>query len=579
MTREIKAPKGRVIVPGSASGKLIVSQTPLSFMMGVDPVTGMIVDHHHPLQGRIIKDQILAIPRGRGSCSGSGVILELLMQGKGPAAFIFSKAEEILTLGVLVAKVLFEKSIPIIVLDEAVFATLSDGETAHISETALRLNSQQTHIELAPATLPDPSGSSIAISDDEKEMLSGSYGEARKVSMEAIYHFAKLQGATSFIPVSGVHIDTCYYCGPSTLLFAERLHSMGGKFAGPTTLNSISVDRRRWRELGTDPAFGEAASKVADLYVAMGAKPSFTCAPYLRNDKPKLGEQVGWAESNAVVFANSVLGARTQKYPDFLDVFIGLTGRAPAAGCHLDEGRKPKVLIEVEHLAKVDDSFWPLLGHRVGEISESDIPFISGIEHLKPTIADLKAFGAAFATTSSAPMFHIAGITPEALQTVPLKQNLRNAKIALSVLQKTHRQLNSARDSSLGLISLGNPHFSPEEFRILSALCEGRRRHPDVRVVVTTSRESYDMAEAAGHIDTITDYGAEVITDTCWCFITEPIIPVHVKNLMTTSGKYAHYGPGMVQRGVHFGSLADCIDAACAGKREYYVPTWLHEQS
>ncbi|KAH7128808.1 hypothetical protein B0J11DRAFT_280208 [Dendryphion nanum] len=562
------SPKARVLIPGTASGELLVSDVALSFMGGVDPKSGLIIDHQHPLRGRSLGSKILAIPSGRGSCSGSGVILELLLEGNAPRALIFQATEEILTLGVLVARLLFDKSIPILLLDQEAFSTLKDGNHASISETEIRLEQTRASIELSPGISSMAIETRIQLTEFESQLLSGTNGPAARIAMEAIVQFAELQGTTSLVPVSRVHIDACYYAGPSTLLFAQRLKALSAEFTVPTTLNALSVDRRRWRELGTNPDFGIAASELADIYVLMGAKSSFTCAPYLLDDIPKEGEQIGWAESNAVAFANSVLGAKTQKYPDFMDVFIAIVGRAPLAGCHLEEGRRPRVCIEIPHLGQVDDALYPILGHRIGTMAGQEIPFISGLGHLNPTVSDLKAFGAAFATTSSAPMFHIAGVTPEASKYSNLSQQLARIKITTSDLHDTWHNLNSATDSSVSLISLGNPHFSLEEFAKFKNLCQNRQKHPSVKVVITTGREIYSKIAQAGYIDSLESFGAEIITDTCWCMIAEPIIPVGTRNLMTNSAKYAHYAPGMVHRGVHFGSLVDCMEAACAGERK-----------
>jgi predicted aconitase len=497
-------------------------------------------------------------------------MLELLLNDKAPLGLVFHEQEEILTLGVLIAKLMFGKSIPVVILDDDAFDLLKNGEQISISGGVVHIGSRS---QFPLSSLPD---AAVKLSDAEGRMLAGEIGEASRIAMEAILHFAKLQGATSLISVSRVHVDACYYCGPSTLLFVQRLRALKAKFVVPTTLNALSVDRRRWRELGTDPTFGVAASKVADLYMAMGARVSFTCAPYLLDDKPSKGEHIGWAESNAVVFANSVLGARTQKYPDFMDVFIGITGVAPNAGNHLDEGRRPTLHIHAPRFEKVDDSFWPVLGHWIGEIAGSRIPFIAGLEHLSPSLSDLKAFGAAFATTSSASMFHIQGVTPEASNADILEasRGLNPVKLRSNDLYDTHRRLNSAIDESVGLISLGNPHFSFEEFATLSKLCQSRNMNSRIRMVITTSRETFEKASSAGFIQHLATFGSEVITDTCWCMITEPIIPKEARNLMTNSAKYAHYGPGMVKRGVHFGSLAECVEAACARQHVYRKPIY-----
>ena len=203
-----------------------------------------------------------------------------------------------------------------------------------------------------------------------------------------------------------------------------------------------------------------------------------------------------------------------------------------------------------------NESFFPLLGYHVGKLSGSEIPLITGLEDAEPSISDLKAFGAAFATTSSAPMFHIKGITPEAAETRELEDGLPCLEIERRELSDCWSQLSTASDNSVGLISLGSPHFSLHEFAQLAQLCSGCRKHAHVDVVVTTSRAVYEEALNAGHIDALEVFGARTITDTCWCMLGDPVIPAEGKNLMTDSGKYAHYAPGMEQQGVHFGSLS-----------------------
>jgi predicted aconitase len=352
----------------------------------------------------------------------------------------------------------------------------------------------------------------------------------------------------------------------------------GAKVRVPTTLNSISVDQRRWRELGIDPALGEPASALGDAYMAMGAQLSYTCAPYLLDSAPKAGEQIVWAESNAVVYANSVLGARTLKYPDYLDICIALTGRAPLIGCHLDAQRKARLQIELPVLGELDDAFYPLLGYHIGALAGSRVPLVLGLENRQPSLDDLKAFGAAFATTSAAPLFHIAGVTPEAidpLQVLEADASIPVEKIRLKDLLVSWRELNSARNHHVDVVSLGNPHFSLSEFAHLARLCRGRHKHPDVVLAITCGRAVLEQAREAGHIAVIEAFGATLVTDTCWCMLGEPVIPPAATTLMTNSGKYAHYAPGLVGRKVHFASLAECVDTACNAIASARLPAWL----
>jgi predicted aconitase len=305
----------------------------------------------------------------------------------------------------------------------------------------------------------------------------------------------------------------------------------------------------------------------------MGAQPSFTCAPYLLESAPRFGEQVGWAESNAVVYANSVIGARTMKYPDYLDVCIALTGRAPRAGCHLDAERRATLALDVEMPAGADDAFWPLLGYCCGSICGTAIPLVRGLETSDAGPDELKAFAAAFATVAAAPMFHIAGITPEAAGQTPE----RRLRVGLGDLRQAWKELSTAATSDVGLICLGNPHFSLDECARLGALVRGRTKSPDVAVVVTCGRAVHDAACEAGHVAAAEAFGVEFVNDTCWCMLGEPVIPPGVRTLMTNSGKYAHYAPGLVGRSVRFGSMAACVEAACSGKAQDELPTWLRE--
>jgi predicted aconitase len=469
----------------------------------------------------------------------------------------------------------------VLCIGKEAFTTLRDHPFARVEGSTLNVfehlpgDAWQSLENPLPCT---DSGTSIELTEHDRALLDGEHGKAAQVAMQIVLRMADLQGARSLVDVTQAHIDGCIYTGPASLRFARQLVQWGAKVRVPTTLNSISVDQRRWRELGIDPALGEPASALGDAYMAMGAQLSFTCAPYLLDSAPKAGEQIVWAESNAVVYANSVLGARTLKYPDYLDICIALTGRAPLIGCHLDAQRKARLQIELPAFGELDDAFYPLLGYHVGALAGSRIPLVLGLEHSKPSLDDLKAFGAAFATTSAAPLFHIAGITPEALNPSRVLEPdvaIPVEKIRLKDLLVSWRELNSARDNRVDVVSLGNPHFSLSEFAQLARLCGDRRKHPDVVLAITCGRAVLEQAREAGHIAVIEAFGATLVTDTCWCMLGEPVIPPAATTLMTNSGKYAHYAPGLVGRKVHFASLAECVDTACNATASGRLPGWL----
>lgn len=572
---------GRSLVAGAAEGALLFADIGLSFWGGVDPFSGEIIDRHHPLSGEYLAGRVLAIPSGRGSCTGSSVLMELISNGHAPATLVLAEPDEILTLGVLVAQTIFERSLPVLCIGREAFAALRGKTFARVDGASVtvfeHLPGDAWQALDSPLQTQDPSAP-LELTEHDRALLDGQHGKAAQVAMQIVLRMAELQGARRLVDVTQAHIDGCIYTGPASLRFAEQLVQWGANVRVPTTLNSISVDQRRWRELGIDPALGEPASALGDAYMAMGAQLSFTCAPYLLDSAPKAGEQIVWAESNAVVYANSVLGARTLKYPDYLDICIALTGRAPLIGCHLDAQRKARLQVEVPALGELDDAFYPLLGYHIGALAGSRIPLVRGLENRKPSLDDLKAFGAAFATTSAAPLFHIAGITPEAIDPAQVLEGdvaLPVETIRLKDLLVSWRELNSARDSRVDVVSLGNPHFSLSEFAHLARLCLGRHKHPDVVLAITCGRAVLEQAREAGHIAVIEAFGATLVTDTCWCMLGEPVIPPGATTLMTNSGKYAHYAPGLVGRKVHFASLAECVDTACSATASGRLPAWL----
>ena len=300
--------------------------------------------------------------------------------------------------------------------------------------------------------------------------------------MRILCAMAAEQGARALVDVTRAHIDGCLYASPANLTFAEHMAELGARVRIPTTMNAISVERARWRAQGVPPSFGEPAARLAEAYVRMGCRPTCTCAPYLLDGAPEAGEFVGWAESNAVIFANSVLGARTAKHPDFLDLCIALTGRAPLAGVYLDEGRKARRILDVERPEGADESFWPLVGYVAGRLSPDRIPLLRGLGQAAPSRDDLKALCAAFGVTSAAPMLHIEGVTPEAENAAA--PDADRAAISRADLAEAWALLNQG-PQDIELVAIGSPHASIEECRALADALGGpkgeggRRRHRD----------------------------------------------------------------------------------------------------
>lgn len=566
---------GNVLVPGRAAGRLVHATLGLSFMGGVDPSTGLVIDRHHPLQGTELAGCILAIPSGRGSCAGSLVLFELLLNGRGPSALIFQHKETILTLGALLAEVLFKRGIPVIALDDEQFLSLASGRFADIDGDRVTASVSSGSAILPAVDLPPLDVSGMTITQADAACLRGDDGEAARLALEVILRVARMEGATTLIDVDRAHIDGCFYHGPAGLAFAQRLNALGAKVRVPTTMNALCVDRKKWREQGVDETLGLASDALADAYLKMGVSPSYTCAPYLLSDKPKFGQQIAWGESNAVVYANSVLGARTLKYPDYLDILVAITGRAPAADCHLEDRRRATLQIDVPPPRDTDDAFFATLGYLVGKLSPNDIPLVTGLESLAVTHDDLKTFGAAFATTSAAAMFHILGVTPEAQTVHEAGQPQRKVAVTKDDLRATWRELSSAPTPEVDLVSVGNPHFSATEIEALANLCDGRQKAPNTALVVTCGREIFAEAELAGHVEKIRNFGGVFLNDTCWCLIGEPVVDNEIRQIATNSGKYAHYGPAAVGKSFHLASLERCVEAACSGMIDMTPPAWV----
>lgn len=551
------------ILAGRATGQVLATDEGLSFWGGVDPLTGLVIDAHHPLCGQSLAGKVLVMPTTRGSCSGSGVTLDLALNGLAPAAFVFREAEDIVTLGAMIAGRMFDRPVPVLRLGAEEFSAVAKARQVELTDSALIVDGRT--VLVGPLAVPD-----LTLSSNDRAMLAGADGPATRIAMEVICAMAALQGASALIDVTQGHIDGCILANTANLRFAETMAQMGGRVRIPTTINAISVDHANWRNQGVPPQFGLRAARLADAYVQMGARPTFTCAPYLLDTAPQAGEMIGWSESNAVIYANTVLAARTVKHPDYLDLFIAMTGRAPLSGVYLDANRAPRRRIDVTCLEGHDDALWPMLGYIAGQLSPDRIPVLTGLDHLAPSRDDLKAMCAAFGTTSAAPMLHVAGITPEAGNFPDVTDR---ATVTKADLARVWAELNPGPEK-VDLVAFGSPHFSLTECRALAGLLQGQKA-PATAMIVTVGQDTLAKARADGTLARLTVFGAQVIPDICWCSITEPIFPPEARNLMTNSGKYAHYAPGLSGRDVRFGSLADCVRVALSGFAPKTLPDWL----
>jgi predicted aconitase len=409
----------------------------------------------------------------------------------------------------------------------------------------------------------------LTLTDGDEAMLRGDMGQAAQFAMSILVRMADVYGARTLMDISQAHIDSTIYLGDATLEFAERLAGLGAKVAVPTSLNVSGVDECGWKDWAVQPEWAAKAARQMLAYERMGAVPTWTCAPYQTRMRPSFGQQIAWGESNAISFANSVIGARTERYPDLLDICCAITGRVPAVGLHLKENRAGQIVLRLAGIppaVQQDDQFFAVLGHLVGQLAEDRIPVIEGIS-VAPPEDHLKAFAAAAASSGRVALFHIVGVTPEAQTLADALQGRAPESvrgISFADLVAARRDLTTADGDELDMVILGSPHFSVEEFRLLAPLVEDRRVHPRVKFLVTSSRLMKELASEAGVLDPVVRFGAQITLDTC--ILASPMLPPSIRTLMTNSAKYAYYAPSLLNMRVTFGSLADCVRSAVEGR-------------
>lgn len=409
----------------------------------------------------------------------------------------------------------------------------------------------------------------VKLSAADQAMLNGEQGPADQMAMRILTRMADVRGAASMLSIEAAHIDSTLYMGQASLEFAERLQEFGARVSVPTTLNVGGVDLQNWQEWAVPPDWAQLAARQMRAYEGMGAVPTWTCAPYQTSYKPRFGQQIAWGESNAIVFANSVIGARTERYPDMLDICAAITARVPAIGLHLEENRRAELVLRLKGVPaglQARDDFYPVFGHLAGKLAQERVVAVDGLE-VEPDEDQLKAFGAAAASSGSVALFHITGVTPEA----PILAaaggtgvSVETIVVSMDDLRRARRELTTHSGEALDMVVLGSPHFSLAEFRDLAELIEGRRADPQVKFLVTSSRAMAALAEKSGSLASLRRFGGLVTLDTC--ILTTPMLPDSVKILMTNSAKYAYYSPGMLGTEIVFGSLSDCVESAVSGR-------------
>ncbi len=413
------------------------------------------------------------------------------------------------------------------------------------------------------------------LSAGERAIAAGEAGQGAAMAMRIVAESARLLGAPRLLSIASAHIDGALYHGDSGTLFAEALVDGGAKVSVRSTLNVGALDLTGCSSIRLEEPARGMARRMMEAYRKLGCEQSWTCAPYQAGHRPAQGSDVAWGESNAVVFCNSVLGARTNRYGDFLDIACAIAGRAPDYGLHRTENRRATLVFDVSALPAAylaSEIAWPVLGSLYGREVGGAIGVVTGVT-AHPGEDALKAFGAAAASSGAVGLFHVAGVTPEAPTLVAALGGaepqavirvtggmVAQARAALSTAASTDR---------LDAVAIGSPHLSLAEFAALERLIAGRRlRTP---VFACTGRHVLAELDRAGRRKELEARGVVVVVDTC--VVVTPVLPViDGAVLMTNSGKFAHYAPGNTGYAVIYASLADCVESAVAGRPVFTEP-------
>lgn len=393
----------------------------------------------------------------------------------------------------------------------------------------------------------------LKLTPEEKDMLEGKYGRATKKSMDLIVNLGEIYGAERLIPISSVQIAGVSYhnLGEAGLEYLADM-AIDGKVRVLTTLNPAGMDLEEWKKHGISEDFAVNQQRVVDAFARMGVITTCTCTPYLIGNLPHFGEHIAWAESSAVCFANSVIGARTNREGGPSALAAALTGRTAEYDLHLDENRIAQVKYDIRAELQNTDDFG-LLGHVIGERTRKAIPYITGIPHA--TTEELKSFCASVATYGGVAIFHIEGITPNRT-TIPEEIEI----VTQDDLDQARKALDD-EGAEIDFISIGCPHASIKEIAEIAEMLAGKEVVEGKTVWITTARPTKDLAKKMGYYDTIEKAGAFLVSDAC-CAVAP--LKGRFKGLMTDSAKACFYARGKNDFRTEIRTIEECIKEATA---------------
>ena len=393
----------------------------------------------------------------------------------------------------------------------------------------------------------------LTLTKEEQEMLDGKHGKATQKAMEIITTLGEIYGAERLIPVTSVQIAGVSYhnLGEAGLEYLSEM-AEDGKTRVLTTLNPAGMDMKEWKKHGISEDFAENQQRVVDAFEKMGVITTCTCTPYLIGNLPHFGEHIAWAESSAVCFANSVIGALTNREGGPSALATALTGRTAEYGFHLERNRQAQVKYVIQAELKDTDDFG-LLGQVIGTRTGKTIPYITGIDHA--TTEELKSFCASIATYGGIAIFHMEGITPNKT-TIPEKTEI----VTEEDLQAARQELDD-EEAEIDFISVGCPHASIKEISQIAEMLDGKKVADGKTVWITTAKPTKDLAIKMGFYDKIEKSGAFLVADAC-CAVAP--LKGRFKGLMTDSAKACFYARGKNKFKTEIRTVEECIKEAMA---------------
>ncbi len=378
-------------------------------------------------------------------------------------------------------------------------------------------------------------------------MLDGELGETKRTAMEILTALGRIYNAEKMIPVSSAQVAGVSYktIGDAGLEYLEIMASKGAKVSIPTFLNPAGMDVEQWKEQGIPKEFAEKQIHILDAYKKMGIMSTYTCTPYQIGIRPGKGEHIAWAESSAVAFANSVLGARTNREGGPSALSAGICGVTPYYGLHIDENRVAGVKVKIEANLKSDNDFGTM-GYFIGREVGKRYPAFSKI---KASEIQLKLLGAAMAASGAVPLFYVEGVTPEYI----VSDDAEEIIFTDDDLKKMKEEIDSGEKPDL--VTLGCPHASIEEIKRVVELVKEKK--PTCKFWICTARKTKEKAEELGYDKIIKEAGGILVADTC--MVVCPLKEMGFNITGANSGKAAKYLPNLCKQKVAFGDIEDIL--------------------